>query len=60
MWVGPTWLFFAGLLFSIAAAGDFMILWVLRNVPSHLLVQDHPSRAGCLVYEPMSPEESHV
>ena len=60
MWVGPTWVFFAGLLFSIAAAGDFLILWVLRTVPSHLLVQDHPSRAGCLVYEPMSPEESHV
>jgi len=60
MCVGPTWLFFAGLLFSIAASGDVLILWVLRSVPSHLLVQDHPSRAGCLVYEPMSPEESHA
>jgi hypothetical protein len=60
LWVGPTWLFFAGLLFSLAAAGDVLILWVLRAVPSHFLVQDHPSRAGCLVYEPMKPEETHV
>lgn len=59
-WVGPAWLFLAGLLFSIAAAGDVLILWVLRAVPSHILVQDHPSRAGCLIYEPISPEEPHV
>jgi hypothetical protein len=57
--VGPTWLFFAGLIFSLAAAGDVLILWVLRAVPSHFLVLDHPSRAGCFVYEPMKPEEPH-
>jgi len=57
-WVGPTWLLFAGLLFLVAAAGDFLILWVLRKVPSHLLVQDHPSRAGCLVFEPDHPEKT--
>jgi hypothetical protein len=58
LWVGPTWLFIAGVLFSIAAAGDLLVLWVLRAVPSHLLVQDHPSRAGCFVYEPPGPEET--
>ena len=56
-WVGPTWLFFAGFIFTLAASGDVLILWVLRGIPSHFLVQDHPSRAGCLVYEPSTKEE---
>lgn len=59
-WIGPTWLFFPGILLSIAAAGDVLILWVLRNIPSHILVQDHPTRAGCLVYDLPTTEESHT
>lgn len=54
---GPTWLFFAGLIFTLAASGDFLILWILRGVPSQYLVQDHPSRAGCFVYEPTTNED---
>ncbi len=42
------WLLF-GVLFTIAAGGDALILWLLRGVPSLRLVQDHPTRAGCLV-----------
>jgi hypothetical protein len=57
-WVGPTWLFFPGMLLSLAAAGDVLILWVLRKIPSRLLVQDHPTRAGCLVYDLPTTEES--
>lgn len=41
-----------GLLFSIAASGDLLSLWTLRNVPSNSLVEDHPSRVGCYVYPP--------
>ena len=59
-WIGSSWLFPSGLLFTIAAAGDFLILWILRGVPSSLLVQDHPSRAGCLVYESTTNGESHT
>jgi hypothetical protein len=56
---GPSWLFIAGLLFTLAAAGDFLVLWILRHVPSHVLVQDHPSRAGCIVYDSVNPKDEH-
>jgi hypothetical protein len=38
-----------GLLFTIAAGGDFLILWLLRGVHAGALVEDHPERAGCYV-----------
>jgi hypothetical protein len=47
---GPTFLF--GLLFTLAALGDAMILWLLRHVPPTAQVIDHPTRAGCYVIEP--------
>jgi hypothetical protein len=40
-----------GVIFLIAAAGDFIVLWVLRGVPGDVLVEDHPTRAGCYVYD---------
>ena len=39
------------LLFVRAAGGDFVVLWLLRGVPRGRLVQDHPTRAGCLVLQ---------
>lgn len=42
------WLAF-GLLFTLAAGGDALILWLLRGVPPEALVADHPTRAGCVV-----------
>src|SRR5690606_5892329 len=42
--------FLFGLLFTLAAGGDALILWLLRDVPTDRLVEDHPSRAGCYVY----------
>ena len=47
---GPAFLF--GLLFTIAALGDAMILWLLRHVEPDAQVIDHPSRAGCYVIDP--------
>ncbi|MBC7776613.1 MAG: DUF3267 domain-containing protein [Phycisphaerae bacterium] len=44
------WLFFA-VFFTFAAGGDFLIVWLLRKVPGHLLVADHPVKAGCYVYD---------
>ena len=42
-------LFLFGLFFSIAAAGDLLILWMLRHQHSSSLVQDHPDKIGCYV-----------
>lgn len=41
-----------GFLFTLAAGGDALILWMLRDVPRGALVEDHPSRAGCYVVQP--------
>ena len=41
-----------GLLFTVAAIGDAMILWLLRSVEPTAQVIDHPSRAGCFVIDP--------
>ena len=40
-----------GLFFLFAAAGDALILWLLRGVGGDGLVEDHPERAGCYVIE---------
>jgi len=47
------WLIF-GILFFSAAAGDFMVVWMLRKEHPETLVQDHPSEAGCWVYRKTS------
>lgn len=41
---------FLGLFFFVAASGDFMIVYLLRNESPSSYVQDHPSEAGCFVY----------
>lgn len=38
-----------GLFFILAAGGDILILWLLRNVKSSSFVQDHPTRVGCYI-----------
>ncbi|MCF8308789.1 MAG: DUF3267 domain-containing protein [Bacteroidales bacterium] len=40
-----------GMIFTLAAGGDFLILWLLRKTPKEALVEDHPSKPGCYVYE---------
>jgi len=40
-----------GMIFTLAAGGDFLILWLLRKAPKEALVEDHPSKPGCYVYE---------
>ncbi|GAB4578025.1 MAG: hypothetical protein Fur0022_07570 [Anaerolineales bacterium] len=44
------WLAFS-LIFTTAAGGDFLILWLLRGVQAGKQVEDHPSQAGCYVLE---------
>ncbi len=41
--------FWFGALFTLAAGGDALILWLLRGVPGGRLVRDHPSKPGCLI-----------
>lgn len=43
-----------GALLISGAIGDIYVLWVLRGLPTNALVQDHPSRAGCIAYLPIS------
>ncbi len=40
-----------GILFTIAAGGDALVLWLIRDVPGDRLIADHPTRAGCIVLE---------
>ena len=44
-------LFIFGLLFLLFSGGDLLILWLIRKVPNKSYVKDHPTRAGCYVYE---------
>jgi hypothetical protein len=54
MATGHFLLFLFGLFFSMAAAGDLLILWMLRHRQASDLVQDHPDKIGCFVLVPDS------
>lgn len=49
--LGNGYLLWFSILHTATASGDWTILWILRGVKSGTLVEDHPSRAGCYVYE---------
>jgi hypothetical protein len=40
-----------GLLFTVAAGGDVMVLWLVRKEKSGVLVMDHTTQAGCYVMD---------
>lgn len=48
---GSGWMLIIGVLFTFAAVGDFLIVWLIREVVWDALVEDHPTNAGCFVYE---------
>lgn len=48
---GDGWTALFGILFTFAAVGDFLIVWLIRSVPWDRQVGDHPTRVGCFVYE---------
>jgi hypothetical protein len=48
---GNGWILLFGVLFTFAAVGDFLIVWLIRTVPWNAMVEDHPENAGCFVYE---------
>ena len=49
--LGSGALFWFGLVHTTAAGGDWLILWLIRNVRSGLRVEDHPTNAGCYILE---------
>ncbi len=49
-WGSGDWMWFS-LLHTSAACGDWLILWLIRRVRPGDLVEDHPTRAGCYVFE---------
>ncbi|TPE41072.1 DUF3267 domain-containing protein [Pontibacter mangrovi] len=46
---GQLLLFLFGLIFSLAASGDLLVLWMLRRARKTDLVQDHPEKIGCIL-----------
>ncbi len=48
---GNGWILIIAVLFTFAAVGDFLIVWLIRTVAWDALVEDHPENAGCFVYE---------
>lgn len=46
------WMLYFGLIFTLAAGGDFLILWLLHKVNADALVQDHPELIGCQIVNP--------
>lgn len=38
-----------GLFFTLAAGGDLLIIWLLRPYQQSDLVEDHPTKIGCIV-----------
>ena len=44
-------LFWFSLIHTAAAGGDWLILWLIRNVKAGSQVEDHPTNAGCYVIE---------
>jgi hypothetical protein len=44
-------LFWFSLVHTATAGGDWLILWLIRNVKAGTLVEDHPTHAGCFVIE---------
>ena len=52
MSIGDGNLALASALLISGAGGDIYVTWAIRDVPKEVLVQDHESQAGCLVFWP--------
>ena len=47
---GHVGLFLFGFSFTVAAGGDFAVVFLLRKESGDVWIQDHPSKIGCVVY----------
>lgn len=50
IFTGRLLLLVTGLIMTISAIGDFMIIALIRKYPGDTLVLDHPNEAGCYIY----------
>lgn len=48
---GSIMILFLGVYFIVAASGDFLIIYLLRNEHHNSYVKDHDSLPGCIVYK---------
>jgi hypothetical protein len=48
-----------GLLFILAAGGDLIIYWKLRNENRNALALDSPDKIGCIIYESEEASENN-
>jgi hypothetical protein len=48
---GDIMLFFLGSYFIVAASGDFLIIYLLRNEAANSYVKDHETLPGCIIYK---------
>jgi hypothetical protein len=49
IFTGRFWLLIFGCFFTWAASGDFIVLYLIRNLKNNVLVRDHPKKIGCYV-----------
>jgi len=54
--IGNIGLLFFGIMFTIAAMGDLMIINLIKNEDMDDYVQDHPSEAGCFIFRKVQIE----
>lgn len=47
---GNIFIFFLGLYFIVAASGDFLIIYILKDESCNSYAKDHESLPGCIVY----------
>lgn len=40
-----------GIVFTASASGDILVVWKLRNESRSVMVLDHPSEAGCIIFD---------
>ena len=49
---GNAMILILGIVFTVAAGGDFLFIWFLRKEPADCFIEDHPDKIGCFVYSP--------
>ncbi len=49
IFTGRFWLLIFGSFFTWAASGDFIVLYLIRNLKNNVIVRDHPKKIGCYV-----------
>ena len=47
--IGSGWLLAFGIMFTVAACGDLMVIWMMRKLNAGEMVQDHPSQVGLII-----------